>query len=147
MMKCKTIWTKIFLTIFVIGLSIWIGGTIVRYAIAYDVFVPGTELELKNWYSDTEMVTTVHLFRIAAFYTIFGFCSAFVSVIVLFAYWKKDLKKHGWLFISFVLFFLATPIEFYLIYYTISSAEPSFFFPDSNAYLLCNFKHFVKNFI
>jgi len=118
-MKNSSILTKIFLSVLAIGAIIWLGGTVTRNAIAFDLFVPGTALTLKNWYSEEMQLTTVSLFRIAGFYTIVGFCMTFVSAIYLFIIYKKEFKSKGWLLMSFVLFFLASPIEFYLMYYDI----------------------------
>jgi hypothetical protein len=118
-MKNSTILTKIFLSILAVGTIIWLGGTVARNAIAFDIFVPGTALTLKNWYSEEARLTTVSLFRIAGFYTIVGFCMTFVSSIYLFVIYRKEFKFKGWLLMAFVLFFLASPIEFYLMYYDI----------------------------
>ncbi len=119
MMQHKTITAKIFISILAFGIIVWIGGTIVRNAIAFDLFVPGTELELKNWYSEEVQLTTVSLFRIAGFYTIIGFCMTFASSVFLCYYFRKYLKTKGWLFMAFVLIFIASPMEFYLMYYDI----------------------------
>lgn len=110
---------KIFLSLLTFGIIIWLGGTVVRNAIAFDIFVPGTELTLKNWYTDEMRLTTVSLFRVASFYTIVGFCLSFVSAVYLLIQYRKEFKFKGWLLMSFILFFLASPIEFYLIYYDI----------------------------
>ncbi|MFH1049824.1 MAG: hypothetical protein V1779_02710 [bacterium] len=118
-MKNNTILTKIFLSLLTVGVIIWLGGTVARNAIAFDIFVPGTELTLKNWYSDEARLITVSLFRITGFYTIIGFCMTFVSSIYLFLYYRKEFKLKGWLLMSFVLILLASPIEFYLMYYDI----------------------------
>ena len=118
-MQYKTIFSKIFLTIFTVGVIIWLGGTIARNAIAFDIFVPGTELTLKNWYSEEARLTTVSLFRITAFYTIVGFCMAFTASIFLFVQYRKEFKTKGWLLMAFILMFLSSPVEFYLMYYDI----------------------------
>jgi hypothetical protein len=118
-MNKSNIINKIFLSSLVVGIILWLGGTVARNAIAFDIFVPGTELTLKNWYTEEMRLTTVSLFRIAGFYTIIGFCMTFVSAIVLFFTYRKEFKFKGWLMMSFILFFLASPIEFYLMYYDI----------------------------
>jgi hypothetical protein len=115
-MRHKTITFKILLTILVFGAITWIGGTIVRSAIAYDLFVPGKALELKNWYSLEQQLTIVSVFRIAGFYTIVGFCLTFASSITIFIYLKEYLRKKGWLFMALILIFLTAPVELYLIY-------------------------------
>ncbi len=115
-MRRKAIIKKIFLTAFTFGLIVWLGGGIVRAAVAYDLFVPGTALQLKDWYSDVERVNTIQLYRSGGYYTIYGYGFAFVSAIALCVIYKKQLKKRGWLFMAFVLFFLAAPVEIYLAY-------------------------------
>lgn len=47
-MQQYTIGIKIFLTFFAFGFILWLGGSILRTAIAFDLFVPGTELVLKK---------------------------------------------------------------------------------------------------
>lgn len=111
--------SKIFIVILTAGLVIWLGGNVVRNAIAYDVFVPGTALEVKNWYSDIEKLSIVSVFRIASFYTIVGYSMTIVASFVLFGMFKKYFKAKGWLLMSFVLIFLTIPVELYLIYYDI----------------------------
>ncbi len=115
-MKQNNIFEKIIITILVLSLILFVGSNIVRYAIAYDLFIPGTELKLKDWYNDAIRLNVLHLFAVASFYTIAGFISAFLSSLILFILKIKDLKRYGWLFMAFVLFFLATPVEIYLIY-------------------------------
>lgn len=122
---------------------IFVGGNIVRYAIAYDLFIPGTALKLKDWYSEAVRINTIHLFGVVSFYTIVGFISAFVSSFLLFILRKSDLKRYGWLFMAFVLFFLASPVEFYLIYNDIhliiamnSNQIHSFANPDIQNYFI-----------
>ena len=107
---------KIIISVLVLSLIMFIGGNIVRYAVAYDIFIPGTALKLKDWYSEAIRVNTVHLFAVISFYTITGFIVAFVSSLLLFLIRIKDLKRYGWLFMAFILFFLASVVEFYLIY-------------------------------
>jgi hypothetical protein len=109
--------SKLLITILAVGFVVWLGGNVVRNAIAYDVFVPGTALEVKNWYSDIEKLSIVSVFRIASFYTIVGYAMTIVSSIALFIMFKKYFKTKGWLLMSFILIFLTIPVELFLIYY------------------------------
>ncbi len=102
-----------------IGLILWIGGNVVRYAIAYDLFVPGTELTLKNWYSPEIQLNIVSIFRIASFYTFSGYCLTIISTIILIIINKSKFKNNGWMLISSILILLTLPIESILAYFDI----------------------------
>jgi hypothetical protein len=53
--------------------------------------------------------------------------TSFISALGLIFLYKKDLKPKGWLFMSFALFFIASPMELYLIYYDIQLALAVFY--------------------
>ena len=118
MFKIKEItkFQKVLITIAALGIMIWLGGSIVRTAIGYDLFLPGTELVLKQFYAEQIQIHTVYLYTITSLYTGIGFILSFLSVIILFIMWRRNLKIYGWLFMAFVLFFLAAPWQLYLIY-------------------------------
>ena len=115
-MRHKTKTSKILLTLAALGFFIWFGGSVIRAAVAYDIFEPGTALTLKSYYSDMQKMETVRLFAIGALYTDVAYGVALISSIILCAYWRKYLKKRGWLFMAFVLVFITAPIELVLIY-------------------------------
>lgn len=107
------------LTIFVLGFILWFGGSVVRSAIAFDLFNTGAVLELKQNYSDTIKVHTVYLYGMLATYTGAGYGMAFISAILLLVTWRKSMKIKGWLFMAFVLFFIGSPVELFVLYYDI----------------------------
>ncbi len=106
---------KIFTTILAFGFIIWFGGSIVRSALAFDVFVPGRALELKPEYSNEVRMHSVYLYGMLAFYTGIGYSLAFVSVVALTVMLRREMKKSGWFFMSIILFLLASPVEIYLV--------------------------------
>ncbi|TAL68025.1 MAG: hypothetical protein EPN82_11530 [Bacteroidetes bacterium] len=115
-MLYKTKTSKFLLTLITMGYFIWFGGSIIRSAVAYDLFVPATELTQKNYYSEEQKINTVRLFDIGAIYTDISYCAALLSTILLFIYWRKNLKQRGWLFMAFILIFISAPVELILIY-------------------------------
>lgn len=106
---------KIFTTILAFGFIIWFGGSMVRSALAFDVFVPGQAIELKPEYSNEIRMHSVYLYGMLAFYTGIGYSLAFLSVVTLTVLMRRELKKFGWFFMSIILFMLASPVEIYLI--------------------------------
>jgi len=80
-----------------LGFFIWFGGSVIRTAVAYDLFEPGSALTIKSYYSDLQKMETVRLFAVGALYTDIAYGVALVSSIILCAYWKQYLKKRGWL--------------------------------------------------
>lgn len=107
------------MTIFAFGFALWFGGSVIRSAIGFDVFYPSAKLELKNHYSNEIRMHSVYLYATTSLYSDIGYFAAFVSAVVLALYWRNYLKKRGWLFMSFILFIVASPVEFYLMYYDI----------------------------
>ena len=111
---------KIFLIFFTFGIAVWLGGTLIRNLIAFDIFIPGTEFTLKENFTDIARMQTVRIFSMASLYTEIAYALSFISAIVLTIIFRKFLKKSGWFFMSFFLFFISAPIEFYLIYLDIN---------------------------
>jgi len=139
--------SKIILSFLGSGFILWLGGSVVRSAIAFDLFVPGSEMVLKDGFNDTIGLHTVHLFAVTAFYTAVGYSVAFLSAIILCFKHRSDLKLHGWMFMAFVMFFLTAPVESYLIYYDVQlnyalNAGPitSFGDPAVTEYFIGRFK-------
>lgn len=108
--------TKFLLVILTFATIIWLGGSITRAVVAYSMFIPATELEFQPGQSDEIKLNTVKIYSDTAIYTTVSFAIVFFSVIIFFVICKKELKIYGWLFMSFVLFFLASPVELYLTY-------------------------------
>ena len=113
------IFNKFLQTTLAFGLILWIGGNIVRYAIAYDLFVPGTELILKNWYPPEIQLNIVSIFRIASFYTIIGYIMTVISAIIFIFIYKSHFKNNSWMLISSILIIITIPIEIVLMYFDI----------------------------
>lgn len=113
---------KIFLTFFAFGFILWFGGSILRTAIAFDLFVPGTKLILKEYYSNAIRMHSVYIYSMLSFYTGVGFGIAFISSIILNIKFRKILKQRGWLFMAFILFYFSSIAAGLLIYQDIRLA-------------------------
>lgn len=107
---------KILISLYVLGNLLWLGGSIIRTSIAFEIFVAGTELKLKTEYTDVVKLHNVKLYAYSALYTDFGFSLTLVSAIMLMIYLRKSIKKQGWLFMAFALLVIAVPYEFYQMY-------------------------------
>jgi hypothetical protein len=113
---------KIFLSILAFGFILWIGGSILRTAIAFDLFVPGTALVLKSYYSNAIQMHSVYIYSMLSFYTGVGFGIAFISAIILNIKFRKIIRKRGWLFMAFILFYFSSIAAGFLIYQDIRLA-------------------------
>jgi hypothetical protein len=109
---------KLLASIVVLSIVLWFGGTVVRVAIGYDVFVPGTLL-LKPFLTPTEVNYSIRIFTLAGFYTAVCYIIGWISSIMLMFMLRKKMKANGWLFMAFILFFLASPIELYQIQFDV----------------------------
>ena len=112
-MQYKEIIVKLLIIVFTIAVIFWIGGSLLRNIIAFDLFVPATELSLKNYYSEEIQLHTIHLYSVGSVYTGTAFVVALFSSLLLFFMTFKKLKQNGWLFMSFILFFITAGVEIY----------------------------------
>ena len=138
---------KILLTLFVFGFVAWFGGTLVRTMIAYDLFIPGIEMELKPQYTNETRMQNIYLFSITALITGIAYVVAVTSGMILAFFTRKEFKEKGWIFMTFCLFVLTIPIQTYFIYMDVKLAQvvyfqavQDFFHPDVQ-------KYFVERFI
>ncbi|MFN3307148.1 MAG: hypothetical protein ACK42Z_08195, partial [Candidatus Kapaibacteriota bacterium] len=111
---------KIFVSLFFIGVIIWIGGSITRGAIAYDIFELNKQtIVLRPWVDEKIASITVRNFAVGSIYTIIGFLLTVVSFLFLLTKIKSNFKKEGWLLISTILYALAFVSEIILSYFDI----------------------------
>lgn len=115
-MRRKEITLKFLIIVFTFAVIIWIGGSLLRNIIAFDLFVPATELSLKNYYSQEVRLHTIHLYSVGSVYTGIAFSVAVICSVMLFILTSKRLKENGWLFMSFIMFFLVAVLESYNLY-------------------------------
>jgi hypothetical protein len=115
-MQHKTKTAKLLLTLIALGFLIWFGGSVIRTIIAYDLFEPGTALVLRDYYTEELRINVVRLFAMSAFYTDIAYGIALLSSVLLCIYLKGSYKDRGWLFMAFVLVFISSPVELYMIY-------------------------------
>lgn len=121
-MKDLSTGAKSIASLVAVCIILWFGGSIIRFAIAFDVFLPGT-LTLKPFLSPIEVNATIRLFAITGFYTAACYAITWLFSILLIILLKGKLKDNGWLFMAFVLFFLASPIEMYQMWFDIRLLE------------------------
>lgn len=114
---------KIFVTLFAIGFIMWLGGTVLRTSIGYDLFVPGSDFVLKPEYSNEIRMYNVYIYVITALYTGVSYGIATISAVVLAFKTKKEFKRRGWIFMAFILFIVTIPIQGYSIYMDILLAK------------------------
>ncbi|MCX7908259.1 MAG: hypothetical protein N2560_01910 [Ignavibacteria bacterium] len=109
---------KLFVALFFIGCIIWIGGSIIRTAIVYDIYEPYEKsLKFRYWVDEKIALMTVRHFSIGALYTAFGFLLTFISFLNLFSWIKTRFKTDGWLLMSVILYILSVISELILLYF------------------------------
>ena len=93
--------------------ALWFGGNLIRTAIGFDVFIPGT-LDIKPFLSQEQINYSLRLMGITAYYSIAGYVLSFLCALILLFTMKGNIKHRGWLFMGSLLFFAFAPYEFYL---------------------------------
>lgn len=98
---------------FLFFVALWFGGNLIRTAIGFDVFIPGT-LDIKPFLSQEQINYSLRLMGITAYYSIAGYVMSFLCALILMFTMKGNIKQKGWLFMGSFLFFIFAPYEFYL---------------------------------
>lgn len=106
---------KVFLTLFILGGIIWLGGGIVRNVVAFDLFNPGT-LDLKAALTEGMRLQTVRVYALIGGWTSAGFLATLVGGIAAFILERKEWKRRAWILMSAILFFLIIPIQLWMIW-------------------------------
>lgn len=108
------------LALFLVAVAgiIWLGGTIVRAAIGFDLFIPGT-LTFKPDMPPDAQAQTLRLFARTSFYTLMSYGILLVVGVFLWLSHRHLWRERGGLFIGGVLVLLYVPIEVWQGYYDI----------------------------
>lgn len=120
------IFLNIFVNLFIFGLAIWIGGSIIRTAIIYDIYEPFSNFIPKENYTDsilqqnpyTEAIKlhNIYMFSNTSIYTNVAYSLSLVSGIFLLFFNIRELKQKGWLFMSLILLLFSAPVELFNMY-------------------------------
>lgn len=111
-MKITTIQKSLLATL-LFSTTLWFGGGLVRTAIGFDVFLPGT-LDIKPFLTQEQINYSIRLMGVTAYYTIAGYILSLLSALTLIITSKWKIKQRGWLFMAIFLFFIFSPYELYL---------------------------------
>ena len=94
-MEHRTSTFKVLLTVFVFGFVIWLGGTMFRTTIAYNLFEISPLMELKPEYTNMERMNTIYIFAVTSLMTGIAYCFTLVSSIVLAHMTRKEFRERG----------------------------------------------------
>jgi len=108
-------YNKILILIFALGVIVWLGGNVIRTVIAFDLFIPGKEMEIKQTYSDELKMHSVLIYSNTSIYTNVCYGLAVVSFFLILGKIKENFKEKGWLFMASILFVFTIPVELYSI--------------------------------
>lgn len=97
-----------------LGYIIWLGGSVIRTIISYDLFIPGT-LELKK-YSFEIQTHIVKLFELASPYTNISYMVMILTVLYMLIKYNKNIKANGWMFMSIFMLLLTVIPNSYLMW-------------------------------
>jgi hypothetical protein len=103
---------KFFLMLLIAGAVLWLGGSIVRAAIGFDIFIPGT-LDRKPFLTDAQVNYSLRLYGITAFYTLTGYGMTVLAAVWLTISLRRSLKRNGGIFMALVLLYVCLPVEVY----------------------------------
>ncbi len=102
--------TKLFLTLFILGAVVWLGALSTRAMLGNELLQFGT-IEMKT---NLEPALERELFRVISYATILvmgGYGAALIGAIGFTVTVRVAWKRHGWLLMCAILFFLFVPVE------------------------------------
>ena len=114
MPSTRTATWRIALLLFVFSSIVWLGGAHIRAMIGNDLLKFGT-LEFEDIAPDAER-EIYRLISLASLPIMGAYCIAIVSSAVFLATSPFNLKEHGWLMISAIMFYLFVPVEAFTMY-------------------------------
>jgi hypothetical protein len=107
---------KIFLFLVIVGSIFWLGGFNIRAIIGNELFDRGT-LNLKVGMSPEFDRALLTILAYSAIVTIIAYLIVFISSISYLLLTKPNLRQNGWLMAGIILFFIFSPVEFYVGYF------------------------------
>ena len=110
----SSLW-RLWLFLLVISGIIWLGGVNVRAIIGNDLLKPGT-LEFDEFLSPEAEREIFRLLSLTSLLILASYCVLFVSSILFLMSSPYNMKEHGWLLMSAILFYLFVPVEAFTMY-------------------------------
>ena len=104
---------RVCLTLFTLGGVVWLGASVARMVVGFDVFLTGT-LDFKPTQSESVRLHTIWLFTLLGGWTGWSFltCTAGGLGTAIIAW--KSFRSHGWLLMSAILLVLLIPVQAYV---------------------------------
>lgn len=125
------IW-RVALLVFVIAGVLWLGGVHTRAIIGNDILKSGT-LEFEEYIAPDAEREIYRLLSITSLMILGSYLTALVSGVVFLVTSPFQLKEHGWLMMSAILFYLFVPVEFFTMYLDAKMIYLEFFTVADNA--------------
>lgn len=109
-----SLWSfRIFLSLFALGGVVWLGASVARMVVGFDVFTPGTLL-FKSTQSESVRLHTIWLFTLLGGWTGWSFLLTTVGGVGTALIVRKAFRSHGWLLMSAILLILLIPVQAYV---------------------------------
>lgn len=105
---------KLITSIAAFAMIMWLGGSIIRTLVTYDLYQPGT-LIFKNYSLDAQN-QTIHLISNMTLYIDVSYAFVILATIYLLCRFHHSMKEHGWMFMSAVMLLLTVIPNLILIY-------------------------------
>ncbi len=102
--------TKLFTAVFFCSLCVWLGISVGKMVIGYDVFVPGT-VTVKNWYTAENIAQTAHLYTSLTAWAGWSFGIMVVSGFVGLLQSKRTWKREAWMLMVLIFLVLLIPAQ------------------------------------
>jgi hypothetical protein len=126
----QSIFEKILTSIIAFGLVIWLGCSVARSVIYYDVVirdVQKNQMIIRTDLNNQDLFRSTYHLSALAVYTDVSYSFCFAALVILMINVRKKIKKHGFLMMIFILFILFAPLEIFNIFQDIKLSTAIFF--------------------
>lgn len=113
-MKNLPLISRVFGSLSLISLAIWIGAYTSRLFYVYNLF-EGPELELKYFVNSQNIAGIISSLPPIIITHLIAFCTLILFTTLFLLFSKISLKKNGWLFVILISMVITIPFEFYLM--------------------------------
>lgn len=100
--------------LFFIALAVWLGSTIARMIVGYDLFVAGTA-QLKHWYPQQQQTQTIWLFTLLGGLTNWSFGVFALGGLGVLLWQRKQWRTNGWMLMTVICIALLLPAQIWLM--------------------------------
>ncbi len=132
-LRAEALW-RIALFVMVCSAIIWLGGSVVRALIGYDLLLPGS-IEIDQYLSADAEREIYRLVALSSLVIIGAYCLTLAGSIVFLSTSPFRIREHPWMLMAAILLYVFVPVEVFTIVLDVRLVYQEFFTTADTAVL------------